>query len=167
MSAKISASSSITWLTGWTEPRGASGAGKREIERLAGELRFERRAFERLLANGQRFGHRLAQRVDLRAFGLALFGRHRAKGLEQAGDAALLAEIFDAQGFERGKVFGPADARKGRALECFQFSHCATPLGANYPAGQSPAWGAAGLWSPCTASPAACARAKAAARSTG
>jgi hypothetical protein len=27
-SAKISASSSITWLTGWTVPRGVSGAGK-------------------------------------------------------------------------------------------------------------------------------------------
>ena len=27
-SAKISASSSITWLTGWTEPLGAAGAGK-------------------------------------------------------------------------------------------------------------------------------------------
>ena len=123
MSAKISASSSITWLTGWTEPLGAFGRGQRQVERLGRQPRFQLGFFERCLARGERIGHRLAQRLDARGLCLPLVRRHLAERLEQGGDAALLAEKRDAQRLERREVRRLPDALHGVALKGFEIVH--------------------------------------------
>ena len=122
-SAKISASSSITWLTGCTVPARRFGGRQREVERLGSKARFEFGGFEHLLARGQRIGHVLPQRLDRRRLFLPLFRAHLAERLEQARDAALLAEKLDPQRFERGQVFGGGDAALGIALESVEFGH--------------------------------------------
>ena len=53
-SANISASSSITWLTGWTVPADAFGRGKRQVDLLGRKLALQLAAFERRLAVGDR-----------------------------------------------------------------------------------------------------------------
>ena len=65
-SAKISASSSITWLTGWTDPARRLRRGQRHVERLGRQARVELGAFQRRLALGDRGGDRFAQAVDAR-----------------------------------------------------------------------------------------------------
>ncbi len=99
-SAKISASSSITWLTGWMLPREHRFGGQRHVDALGGEARFERGAFQRGLARRDRGRDALRAGRDFRALALPFLGRHRAQRLEQPGDDAALAERADAQGLD-------------------------------------------------------------------
>src|SRR6476661_5669892 len=82
-SAKISASSSMTWLTGWTVP---------EIDPFGRELALQLGCFERRLAGCERVADGFSKRVNLRRFRGALFGAHLAERLELGRDLALLAK---------------------------------------------------------------------------
>ena len=103
----------------------ALGRGRdrqREVDRFGGEPFVERRAFQRVLARGDRGGDSFARAVDARALFLALFGAHAAQRLEQPGDRALLAQSCDADVFQRGKI-GSGDARQIILLQLFNIGH--------------------------------------------
>ena len=80
------------------------GDGQRDVERLALELRLERRALEHRAARRERFRDLILQRIDRRAVGLALVRRELAERGEERGDRSLLAERGDARGLERAFV---------------------------------------------------------------
>jgi hypothetical protein len=92
---------------------GHFGRGQGKVECLGCHALLEFGSFHLRLAGGKRVGHGLAQRLDCGRLLLPLFGRHCAQGLEQRGDAALLAEKLDAQGFQRAQVGGRGDPRAG------------------------------------------------------
>ena len=116
-SAKISASSSITWLTGWTDPLRRLARRQRQVEPLGRQPPVELGILQRRLARGDRRRHGLAQRVDPRPFAAALLGRHRAQRLEQGGDLARLAERRDAHRVERGEVGGGGNVAREALLQ--------------------------------------------------
>ena len=117
-SAKIAVTSSFTWLTGCTVPRGASGGGQRDVHALGGEPRVERTLFSSsVLLRRDGIRDAIAQRVERRAAWFALVGAHRAQRLEQLGDRALLAESGDAHIFERALVRGLCHRREQIAFE--------------------------------------------------
>ena len=115
-SAKISVSSSITWLTGWTEPLGLR-AGSDRSSRSVASRRSSSAFSSACLARRDRRVTCLAQRVDLRRFGGARVGVHRAQRLEQRRDLARLAERRDAHRVERGEVGGGGDFARETSLE--------------------------------------------------
>ena len=78
---------------------------------------------QRRLALGERIGDRLAQRLDSRRPFLSLIGRHGTERLEQGRDAALLAEIFDPQRFQRGQPLGSGNALARLAFESVEIVH--------------------------------------------
>ena len=95
---------------------------QRHVERLALELRLERRLLQHRPARRERLGHRVLERVDRRALRLALVGRELAEGGQERGDRALLAERGDphrlqrrfvASGFDRGERFVLQDGEVG------------------------------------------------------
>ena len=77
-----------------------------DVDLLGDKLCRQRRRGERALADFEcRFDLAL-ELVHLRAEFAALFGRHRAQCLHQAGDAALLAEDGHARNLERRQIGG-------------------------------------------------------------
>ena len=136
-SAKISASSSITWLTGWTLPCGAGVDRQRHVERLGGEPPLELGLLQRRLARRDRLGHRLAQAVDARSLALPLLGRHAAKRLQQPGHRALLAERGDALRLERGEIRRRLDPAEPVALHRLEVAAHAAALD-DFPRGLKP-----------------------------
>ncbi len=80
------------------------GNGQRDVERLALELRLERRALEHRAPRRERFSDLILQRIDGRAVRLALVRRELAERREQRGDRSLLAERGDARRLERAFV---------------------------------------------------------------
>ena len=125
MSAKMAVSSSITWLIGWMRPRvsGPSRDGERDVDPLGGEPRVEGGLGQGLAPGEDRALHPVAQAVDERPLLPALLRRHRAEGLQQLGDAALLAERRQAHGFERRLVRGAGDLRQEVAFEGGEIGH--------------------------------------------
>ena len=87
----------------------ARRGGQRHIERFGLEPRLQGGFRKRFATGGDRFGRLVFQRVDLRALGLAVLGRHFAKRREQRRNRALLAERGKAHGFERRLVGGFID----------------------------------------------------------
>ena len=86
----------------------AAGRGrKRQVELFRRKARVELGGLQRGAAGGQRRLHRVAQGVELGAFGAALIGAHAPQRLEQEGDGPLFAEGGDAHHLER------CDVRRG------------------------------------------------------
>ena len=125
MSAKIATISSITWLIGWmrpvSTPGGRTGSVTSSVSRssCASSAAF----FSTRAARRERLGHRVLQRVDRRALGLALVGREPAEGGEQGGDRPLLAEGGDAHRLERGLVGCGLDRGERFVLEGGEVGH--------------------------------------------
>ena len=84
---------------------------------------FQLGFFHRRLPCRKRVGNRLAEALDSRRLRLALFRCHRAERLHQRRDAALLAEVFDAQRLERRQVVGSGDPPAGLALKSIEIVH--------------------------------------------
>ncbi len=112
ISAKIAASSSITWLIGWMRPGSSRRCAHRQgdVERLGGEPRFERRFLEH--ARGARraprstasFSALMAAPCALRSSGAIL-----PSVASRAEIEPFLPSARDAHGFERGLVGGRGD----------------------------------------------------------
>src|ERR1043165_5380869 len=117
MSAKMVATSSNTWLSGWMRPASAGGSRSGRVTSMvsdfsrassAADFRTSRRpvrapgtlSLARVMgaARRQGLGDVVLGEVDGRALRLALVGRHLAEGGEQRRDRALLAEGCDANG---------------------------------------------------------------------
>ena len=80
--------------------------GQGHVERLALELRLERRPFEHRAARRERFRDLILQRIDGRAALFTLVRRELAERGEQRGNRSLLAERGDARGLERAFIRG-------------------------------------------------------------
>jgi hypothetical protein len=123
-SAKISASSSITWLTGWTVPSGAAGAGSvmssRSVARRASSAAASSAAFFAAM----RVGDLGAQPVDAGRFLLPLLGRHAAERLHQRRDLRRLAERLHPHHLDRVEAGGGIDLGGERGAEGGYFHHC-------------------------------------------
>ena len=107
-SAKISASSSITWLTGWTDPCGISGAGSDRSTRSVASLCSSSAASSSSLRSAIASVTASRSAWIFGAFGRPRVRVHRPQRLEHGGHASRLAERRDAQLFERGEVGAPA-----------------------------------------------------------
>jgi large subunit ribosomal protein L20 len=83
----------------------------------------EGQVLQRGLARGKRGGQGFLGAVDLLAEGFALVGRQGAELLEQAGDAAGLAQQGDPQRVERGQVRRGLDVRDARVGQLFDIAH--------------------------------------------
>ena len=113
-SAKISASSSITWLTGWTVPWTLSGAGSDRSSVSVASLRSSS------AASSAAFRWRCAALTCSRSawiFGASaarVVRVHRAKRFQLRGDLARFAERRHAHGFELGQGAGGGDRSSRR-----------------------------------------------------
>ena len=85
------------------------GDRQRDVERLALELRLERRALEHRAPRRERFRDLILQRIDRRALRFALVRRKLAERGEQRGDRSLLAERGDARRLKRAFVARAVD----------------------------------------------------------
>ena len=125
ISAKIAVISSITWLIGWMRPRisGASWHRQRHVDAL-GASRASRAA-----AASVSFLAAIAPCTASRRplisgpRSLRSSGRHRAEGLQQLGDGALLAERGDAHGFQGRFVAGGIDLGEQVTFELVEIGH--------------------------------------------
>ncbi len=88
---------------------GARRGRQGQVDALLFQALGQVSGFEVRLAGVQHGLHGIAHRIDGRARGLALLRRQGAERLEQAGDAAGLAQRGDADGVERGQVVGGFD----------------------------------------------------------
>ena len=94
-----------------------------DVDPLRREAGFEGGLCERLAPRGDGALHPVTQAVDERTALLALLRRHAAKGLQQVGDRALLAERSDAHGVEGGLVGCAPDLSEQIAFEGFEIGH--------------------------------------------
>ena len=109
-SAKISASSSITWLTGWTVPCGALRRRERQVDPFRRQLALELGVFERGLAIGDCLRDPLAKRMDFWTFGCSRLGVHRSERFQPRRDLARLAEQRNAHAIEFLQAVGCENA---------------------------------------------------------
>ena len=108
----------------------ARPGGERHVERLGLQTRLQRGFRELVAAGGDRLGRLVLQRVDLRALGLALLGRHFAQRREQRRNRALLTQRRDADGLQRGLVGGLGNLAQRIFFEFGDIGHFAlSPCG--------------------------------------
>ncbi len=94
-----------------------------KVEPFGRQLALQLLGLEEILARGQRIGDCRASALNFRGLHLAFFGRHLAQCLHQRRDAALLAQIFDAQRLERVGILRLVDTLQGIGLHRGQVGH--------------------------------------------
>ena len=97
--------------------------GQAHVDAFPGQLRIERRAFQRILARLNGIGHRAARTLDDRPLRLALFGAHLAQRLQLFADLALLAQRGHADRFQRVQILGRIHLRQIAGLHFIDVSH--------------------------------------------
>ena len=97
--------------------------GEREVDCLGGKLRFQRRAFKRVLAGGKRIGDRFTQAVDFRPFSLPLFRRHPAQRFQQRRNRALLAKRGHPHLLQRRHIASASNRFQQFRLELIDVAH--------------------------------------------